>query len=368
MVCLAAAMAGACDPEPSTETPCHDRPAQPASRGAHDDLAFEPGDSSNPCPPTGCAGNSPLIAGVYFWRLHLPLQAGPGDGQENPEGIRIVDVRAPDGNPMQLRLLGGDSLVGIKPPPSAGMLEAGALVGTRITVAVPSQDGTPPKEYQIRIEEAAREPFWIDANRHVVAYNLAYSSFEDPDHKEPQPLCSDAVNDPDPNKIHALVFGGESYDRVTKKIAVGAFDDGWINIACAGGAPYKMHHVGHTLAAGNRLDIETTPSQRQAMLNAWTSNVCGNGEAFTIQGEPITLRDSLGVVDISPYNEDPESIEAIWDEDGAVCLNVPRRYAEDDEPLCTAIEQSCRRLPPPCTAEQIENWMQYGHVLTGNRP
>jgi hypothetical protein len=357
MVCLAAATAGACDPAPSQDSPCHDLPVPPGGEGAFNELMFEMDADGNPCPPTGCPGNSPLIAGVYFWRLHLPSQAN-SSGDPNPEGVRITEITK-DGVPVRLELVDGDRLRVVGP------MGADSPAGTRLVVSVPSQGGLP-EEYAIYLQNVSREPFWVPATRPVDTYDFFYQPIANVTALEP--LCSDAAQAPaDPDRLRATVFGGERYDPVTKKITVGTFADGWINIACAGGAPYKMHQVGHTLAAASKVEFETSPSQRQAMLHAWTSNVCGSGTAFTVQGEEITLRESLGRFDMHPYNEEPVSIEAIWDENGAVCLNEPRRYVEEGEAVCAAIHETCDQLPPPCTEEQLASWQAHGHVLTGNR-
>jgi hypothetical protein len=101
--------------------------------------------------------------------------------------------------------------------------------------------------------------------------------------------------------------------------------------------------------------------QRRAMLNAWTSNVCGTGEAYTVPGELITLRESLGLLSPSSgYLSDPETFEAIWDEGGAVCLDVHRLEGGPDE-----VTIPCRAALPSCT-DLLDDWTAHGYVLTGN--
>jgi hypothetical protein len=354
VVCVAAAMAGACDPD-HLPAPCHDDLEMSPRRA----ISSEP---ANTCPPNGCGGNSPLVDGVYFWRLHLPNLGDPGGGMENPEGVRITSVVDQGGTPMQLQLVEGDRLRGVDPVDGTPIAEHGALRGTQIRVSVKGE------EFEILIDKVLPdsngagpiERFWIKAKSQIETYELRYRPL-DSGIEVPPPLCSEG--DGDPNKIHALVFGGEIYHPVTKTITAGPEAAGWINIACAGSALYKMHKIGHTSAAQARLQYETSPEQRRAMLNAWTANVCGEGTAFTEQGEPITLQESTDEFHEEPYDQPPHSIEAIWSHEGAVCLNVPRRW--DDEPgLCTTLKMLC--LPPPCTAEQVANWRDYGHVLTGN--
>jgi ADYC domain len=230
--------------------------------------------------------------------------------------------------------------------------------------------------FAIRITGVHRKdglPFWVGDKRMIETYDFHYTPISDstpPDSKFPSPaLCSEGDNDP--SKITAIVFGGDLYDPVTKKITVGSMTDGWFNIACADSAIYKMHRIGYTSAAQRWLqnppfNITTSITQRRAMLNAWTANVCGDGTSFTEQGEQITLREKVVGFNISPYNDTPMSYEAIWNEHGAFCLNVPRRY-EDVPDLCTKVQNTCVP-PPPCDAALINEWESHGDVLTGNRP
>jgi hypothetical protein len=206
------------------------------------------------------------------------------------------------------------------------------------------------------------EWFWVGTQRPIEAYSFYYQPVDSMDR---HPLCSEG--DGDPNKIQALVFGGDLYNPNTKTIKVGPETDGWINIACRDSAIYKMHKIGHTAAAVARAVVEeTTVDQRRAMLNAWTSNVCGTGEAFTKQGERIKLRDSLELLpEDSPYLDplDPEetaSIEAIWGPGGAVCLDIHRLQGSPDE-----VEIPCKDSLSRCT-DLLGDWTAHGHVLTGN--
>lgn len=372
MTCLATVAAAACDPDPALPSPCQDEFDLSARYVTSPDPA-----EGNPCPTDGCGGNSPVIEGVPFERLHLL-------GQANPQSIKIVKVvKVVDGSetPMQLQLVDesgqpagdGDRLRGVMTTASGGVLilEHIRLIDTRITVSVDTVAG--PKMYEIRIAGVMPTDgtrFWVRDQRAIETYDfrsrLAFD--EDPQHE--RPLCANL--DGDPTKIHALVFGGDLYDPVTKEITAGTTTHGWINIACADSALYKMHRIGHTSAAQRRLQgfgIATDIPQRRAMLNAWTANVCGDGTSFTVQGEPIKLAESGGWLPLNSEYLDPldeletESIEAIWGPNGAICLNTPRRL--DKEPgICTDVANKCK--PDPCTKEQIDNWTKIGHVLTGN--
>ena len=165
----------------------------------------------------------------------------------------------------------------------------------------------------------------------------------------------------------ALVFRGDIYNPVTKQITIGMPTLGWANIACADSALYKMHRVGYTTPAENRLGIDTTRDQRQAMLNAWTANVCGTGESFTEPGEEILLRESLGVFNVDPYNAwtAASPVEAIWGPGGAACLDTAR-LEEHDEDIYKKIRDACGGALPPSCSTLGGMWTDHGSVITGS--
>ena len=341
-VCLAAAVVGACaSPDPGVEVGV---------------AYYTPPGEDNPCPPDGCGGNSPVIDGVYFWQL-------PVAGQAITDGVEVTGVDR-YGVPMELQLADGDRLLGVDPMTGVVIAQDSTLPGTRIKLLV---KGNP---YEIRIDWAApMESFWADDEKKIWAYGFFYRPLFGPDQRSMHPLCSEG--DGDPNMIKAITFGGDLYDPETKEITIGPETGGWINIACEGSAIYKMHKIGYTSAAQGRLGKVTMLEQRRAMLNAWTSNVCGTGEAFTHQGEPIKLRESLDLLPLgSPYLDplvetQTESIEAIWDETGAVCLDT-HRLEEDDPKIYNKIRTACGGKLPPSCEPLLGDWNAHGHVLTGN--
>lgn len=304
------------------------------------------------CSGPNCGGgNSPVIAGVYFWSLH-------SFGLANPEGVRITGVKSPSGQSMTLRVVDHDRLEGTIWG-SGQKVAYTSLIGTSIEIETNDTYGT------IWLTWAApSESFWVGAQSPIDAYTFYYSPEEGSE--VPQPLCSEG--DEDPNMVHAVVFAGDLYDPLTKAITTGPETKHWFNIACVDSAPYKMHKIGHTTAAENVLGIDTTPDQRRAMLNAWTANVCGTGEAFTHQGEPITLRESLNLLPpTSDYLDPTETVEAIWGPNGAVCLDTPR--LSDENPNIKRIitnARGCNGVPKPSCKSFLSHWQDFGHVLTGN--
>jgi hypothetical protein len=259
----------------------------------------------------------------------------------------------------------GDRLRGIDLDLGTILVESTRLIGTQIEVDVGSH------RYAILIEDVRPsnlgdgEHFWVpDASMQmpsIETYVFRYQPLPLSVNQPWRPLCSEG--DGDPSKLTALVFGGDLYDPVSKEITIGPSTQDWIDIACADSAPFKMHKIGYTTAGQERLGMATTLAQRRAMLNAWTANVCGTGEAFTVQGEPITLSESLGVFQHEEYSRPSASIEAIWDERGAVCLNIPRRL-DSDAAIYDKIRDKCDQ-PPRCN-DLLDDWTNHFYVLTGN--
>ena len=113
--------------------------------------------------------------------------------------------------------------------------------------------------------------------------------------------------------------------------ATGGATAGWVNIACATTALAKLFLVRHTEASQTQT---TTRAERQAMLKMFTADVCGDEHvSFTVHGQPLYWEDSKGITRFPPS---PRRLEAIWNENGAVCLDRPRR-----PDLADAIRNHC---------------------------
>lgn len=302
--------------------------------------------TASECDLDACGnGNSPVMDGVWFWKLHskgLPSSTDP------QRAVSITDVISAGGVPMRL-VAEGDWLVGY----DKALFDAGVKVlvaagkdlnNTRIYVLL---GGRP---YVIRIEVPVTHvgalevlpsvAFWVPnppTNQTVPLYRFHYK-LNDPEtcRRNPTrscvevPLCARPPGEPpEPGDqwLDAIVFRGDVYDPKTKDITIDpARTDGWMNIACYMGAPYKMHVMGRTTVANTRLGIYTSLDERKALLNAWTMNACGTGKAFTVQGTHISLRDwrPTEVLDGTDYLPDATSHEAVWGPTGALCLDYHR--------------------------------------------
>lgn len=193
--------------------------------------------------------------------------------------------------------------------------------------------------YVIRIASVGTTPMLVGKPDQVPTYRMTYTS---PAQPVPQPLCASGSNE-------AITFTGDRYDAKAKTvIATGLETRGWMNIACDGTALAKLYLTRHTEASQH---TPTTRAERQAMLKMLTGDVCGDGTPYTVAGQPLLWKDEKQV---TAFTAQPASIEAVWSDAGAVCLDVPRRPE-----LAAAIVDRCGRLPR-CSASTL------GYVTSAN--
>lgn len=312
------------------------------------------------CTPSRCGNsNSPVVDGVLFWVLNAL-------NQPNPQGVSIVHVwRGSDGAPMRLTTAApGDRLIGYHLGTDLVAAVGIALKNTRIELDV---QGTP---YEILIDDVSPswggDKLWVSPDK-VETYLFRYSPSVPYNRQDSRPLCTPEVDSETAPEIRAIVFRTDLYSPTTKRISFEAPD--WFNIACSGGAPYKMHMIGYTQVAQQRLNnpaMNTTPAARQAMFNAFTMNACGTGRAFTVHGEPLTLSEALGMLPAAdPYRATKTvSSEAIWGPEGVLCLDTPRLANHPgNENIRDEIELECGRVIPHCSTVP---WPGTGYVKTGN--
>jgi hypothetical protein len=160
--------------------------------------------------------------------------------------------------------------------------------------------------------------------------------------------------------VDSFVFEGDRFDLATMTTAPVA-DPAWFNIGCAGHTLAKLHLTRNTLAS-NAAPPSPSPSptpshaptheERQATLKMLVADYCGDGEPFTVAGQLLVWRG--GLVD---YFAPAATLEARWDEHGAVCLDTPRMAnpttqegADEFPKIWAAIEERCdkAKIPPPC--------------------
>jgi hypothetical protein len=204
--------------------------------------------------------------------------------------------------------------------PNAAGLVVTAVKGRQIDVRDKSG-----MAHTILIESVGAVTMRVGAPDKIPTYRMTYTNAK---HPTPQPLCTSGANE-------AINFSGDRYDAVTKTlVATGEATRGWINIACEGTALAKLFLARHTEVSQR---VTTTPAERQAMLKMLTGDVCGDGTSFTVPGQPLLWKDEKNV---TMFTATPASIEAVWSDTGAVCLNEPRRPE-----LAKKIAAQCGRLP-----------------------
>jgi hypothetical protein len=125
----------------------------------------------------------------------------------------------------------------------------------------------------------------------------------------------------------AIVFSGELYDAAGRMLK-GSERGGWFNIACARDALAKLDIL---KIAPHVSAEEATPEYykiRAAGLRMMTANYCNN-ERYTFDGTEIEWA-PFGSAQIGTCVKaapDDRTLEAVWDENGAVCIEHTRLYA-----------------------------------------
>ena len=253
-------------------------------------------------------------------------------GLPNATGFTVVGTRH-GSKPHDLEVSG--SMVTAHPRTGSGpRLSGAALVG----LAIDLRD-TAGERFALRFAAAGTTKYWAGSSALVPTYSLTYTTSVQ---QVPQPLCTTGVNE-------AILFAGDRYDAARKTVtAIGAATRGWVNVACAGTALAKLFLVRHTDASQ---EVPTTRAERQAMLKMFTADVCGDGTSFTVHGQPLFWSDAKG---ITRFPDAARSLEAVWNQNGVVCMESPRRPE-----LAQAIMARCGPLPR-CTPHS------HGHVVSAN--
>lgn len=248
--------------------------------------------------------------------------------------------------------------------------------------------------YEVRILAVHRDwHYWANPATWIESYELSYDGPYPLPHThpttalDPRPLCPQ-IDEPwlGKHKMDAAVFEGEIYHQADLSFEnTSPGEGGWFNIACAHSATLKQLFTRRTPLARPFGSGIGDPAQRKSTLRAWTGDYCGIGESFTTTGVPLLVRDKLGTIppDHDASWSDAEAAageityEAVWDENGAVCINDWRRHqyvAENpdvhDESAVTAARERCAKVGhalPSCRALIPMfpiGWQGLGKILT----
>jgi hypothetical protein len=204
--------------------------------------------------------------------------------------------------------------------------------------------------YDMKLTSYLTMPYYMpfDPARPIFyGYYIQYQVVNDPD-RGWRDLCAYTTKiDHGVDGTWAVFSAGDRVKPKTGRIFASNEEVGpWFNISCASDALVKSTRA---FAMGS-VNPSSPVSQRQASLDKFTANYCGDGEHYTELGQDLTWTDKVG-------NERGASeVEAVWDGIiGAVCLTKPRFVNKAAVP--------CQ--PLDCTADQIANWNDYGWELSG---
>lgn len=296
-----------------------------------------PGQESKPLPDTCddfvCTGNSPIVGGVEFWRMHEK-------GFESFMGFRIAQIRKGVTPVIDF------DVIGARPHAWMGATEIQDAGWIGVDFVLDTPDGT---QKVVRVNDWRHVDFYDGLpGPEISAFRLQYVVPPEPGSNQTQwaDVCTRAEPDVDglPG-TWAIMSQGDDFDKDTTSIALSGPAVGfWFNISCAGDAISKLIRIRHAYAvmdAGHK----TSQAQRQAALRMFTSKICDDGPLFTHKGQPLTWEDR------APWSTmvETQAFEAIWTEHGAACMVTPRMYPLEQ------IQKSCPNVKT-CTQTQIDNW------------
>lgn len=279
------------------------------------------------CPDFGCGENSPVPGPFNIRELYFPSAL-----VENSDHIRLLYFKK--GSTQYHVEVVNDRVRALDWVSNQVALEHNALAGGYFVLAHPAVSGLPAGEVHLFINsvDQSGQEFWQGPPGSVETYELLYDgagTVSDPVPACKSPLPGNGVRDQatDPegrvwkNRFYSIIFTGDRYNSGTYTVQTGARAQGWMNIACAGSTPAKLHLNRHTAASTAVGTTATTTSQRQAMLKMYAGDFCGKGTPYTVAGTPLRWWSAGGLS--SPFIKEV-SMESMWSSTGAMCMDVHR--------------------------------------------
>jgi hypothetical protein len=286
----------------------------------------------NNCTTWRCGYNTTEINGKSLQELHL-------GGQANGDGVQLVGFLPPAGLLLNWQLgVEGDALVARGGLLGNQTLRGAQLIGSTMLLKLDALLTVP-----VLIAGYEQVDSWASNGEPVAAYSLVYTDLAQP--LLQRSVCKGTLLDP--LQASVVILAGERYDLDAKTVIANQSD--WITLACAGSAAAKMSLLGYGPHA-EFTDTSTPASvgQRQATLKMITADYCGDGESYTEDGTPLEWENQGGTV--VPAGE-VGTLEAIWTEHGAACLDAPR-VVELGEVACSL---------PSCDERSLDDgeWATY---------
>ena len=289
------------------------------------------GAASCDCSSNNCGLNSPVIDGVYFSQLSL------ASTQRNSQGFRLErfasSVAQADGGgqyaPTEDLVVGTD----FKLPVGHVMVLERDSKRTYVRLAEKWTTSNP-----------ETQTYWAQPSSQPVPwYRLEYTTPERLDQCPPglpldschvfTNLCPSHPLDDNWSTMQAFVYEGNSYTQQTIEVQSAPTTPSnatWFTIACPGSLPAKMLLTRRVNADSYGAGLK----EQQAFADMWAGNYCGDGRVFTRPGWPLLIRTkvtptwTLGSLDYTHSASftagEVASIDAVWNGDGAACLNTPR--------------------------------------------
>jgi hypothetical protein len=291
----------------------------------------EPPPETTASPALGClslvCGNETALGAYPFFELdEKRLDYSPVGS------LKITDFRAADDSKLSL-IIDGYALKGKKA--NGTILQKDQLAGA--TIKIEHKDGF--HSFELLIEDADSVPYFEGGavgQPKIPTYRMSYVEYQGTRARPRVDLCgSDLETDPILPK-QLLFHQGDRYDPETGVVyATGAAAGSWFNVTCIDDALWKMA-IFHYTETGSYGDFTTDQTRRTAMLQGIRADYCGTGFSMTESGTPLDWENEEGWLTIQP---DP-LFEAVWDGDGAICLNEPRLWDREDVP-CIATMPRC---------------------------
>jgi hypothetical protein len=239
-------------------------------------------------------------------------------------------------------------------------------------------------------------PYWTKlASGSAERYRFEWVAADDPNPTNFVDVCPaiDAVDDDlwintngeQIDAVNAFAFEGDKYDPETRKITQPSTAPyaAWLNIACVGSLAAKMDLSRRTNASSDGVTyVSTIDDDREGLVHAWAAEYCGSGSSFTHTGHKLRIRDKKGWLPkaapigwLDGWLMPKPTYEAVWDANGAVCLDTPRMAVDDpnippDDKIEDKILATCGSRPPPCSKQSWfpDHWQDHGQFLTATFP
>ncbi|PCC74075.1 hypothetical protein SAMN02745121_07526 [Nannocystis exedens] len=271
-----------------------------------------------------CGSNSPQIDDAPFPELSL-------SGQPNSAGVSLVGLRDPVTQVLHpLVIAGRDELV-VLDENDAILYHGADLIDWFLVL---EKDGDP--VFGQIVAYNAAEPALDNSGRPFNTYAIAF--VDNSGIVTTKNVCPTYWDEPT-NPVLTIIAGA-TYDRVLKRVQ---FDSDWVTFACKDQAAFKAKALGYEQNVNfAQTGAPATQDQQDATLKMITADYCGGGFSFTEQNTSVLWANTAGTVLPKTDPNDPneiEGIEAVWNQDGAICLTTPRKGNLAD------VEAECPGIP-----------------------